>query len=114
MRWNWKVPNAVINAVRAWLSFLTGMLWKACAASRDEKYSAPARSINTSFILGTGNESAIVTALSALKSTAQRVSPSFFATGTNGDPHGDSGGGDYAVLQPRVQLRPQIVLLRLA
>ena len=68
--WNWYVPNAVVNAVSAWDSLLTGMLWNAWAASSDEKYLAPARSINTSPMQGTGKQSAMVTVFRALKSSA--------------------------------------------
>ena len=82
----------MMNAVSALLSGWMRMLWKAWAASKDEKYFAPARSIRTSPMLGTGKESAIVTAFSARKSTAHLVYPSFLATGTKGEPQGESAG----------------------
>merc|ERR1712131_520932 len=79
----WAVDFRALNAVTIADSFPVPSMGEVLMDLAGAKYFSS---------LDAAQESAIVTALRALKSTAQRVSPSFLATGTSGDPQGDSAG----------------------
>ena len=79
-------PEGVMKAVNFLLSGCTGTERYAWDASNVEKTLASVGiSCNKPSKLGGGNESPSVTLFSSLKSTVQRVLPSFFFTGWRGD-----------------------------